>query len=93
MVTFGHLCELALEVYVIYLCSTMPCACKIEALTVRCPAVVVNVAVEYGLFLAIGVFGDVFAFSGSEVHDAQAVQVALVTVVLHAEPSNLLAVG
>ena len=90
---FGHLGQFAVGGYVVHLCGAVPCACEVEALAVGCPAVAVHVAVKDSLLFAIGLFCNILALACSDVHHAKTVEVALISVMLHAEPCYHSAVG
>ena len=84
VVALGQLLHLTLEVGLVGVDCGVPAADEVEGLGIGVPAVVIDVGVE-GLC-------DIRLLARGQLIDTQAVAVALVAIVLHAEPGHILAV-
>ena len=65
----------------------MPATQEIKALTVVSPNIFVDIAVE------ILLIDDILFLACSTIHDAQTIQIAFITIMRHALPSNIFTIG
>ena len=65
----------------------MPATQEIKAITVVSPNIFVDIAIEILLIY------DILFLACSAIHDAQTIQIALITIMRHALPSNVFAIG
>ena len=81
----GDLAYLSFQIGLIYVDASVPTCKEVKCLAVVAPAEFIDIGVER--------FGDILFFTRGEVIDQQAVAIAFVTVVLHALPCYIFAVG
>ena len=83
--TVGKLHHFACEVGLVHIDAAMPNANEIKCLRIGCPAESIDIRVEC--------LADITFFAGRECIDTQSVAIAFVSVVFHALPSYVFAVG
>ena len=81
----GELFHFPFQVGAVNHAGGMPHACEVEGLVVGCPAVTVHARLEG--------FGHVGFLSAVQVHHAETVAVAFVSVAFHALPGDVLSIG
>ena len=85
VLAFGNLMDFSAKISLVDVGTSMPYGNEIDTLVVRVPAECIDIGIE--------LLADVFFLASSQIIHQETVAVALIAIVSHAEPSNILAVG